>query len=221
MQWPVSRGTSWSVARGRNPDLGVVDLAALLASFRKAHPGVTLRLNWGAAGDLARAVIDGELDIAFIDGPVDRARRIGHDLGHDALVLAMCRDDRLAQSSDHSPQRRPLRDRDFVEYRRSRPGCGLRSTQRAPAPDRQELAAKSPTCSIWIEMVRWGAGLSILPPMAIRPVSDDVIGIPVTPAIRLFVCRGHRWVVRRSASLRALLDLLTCQSRTKEPARRK
>ena len=77
--------------------LGVVDLAALLTTFRKVHPGVRLRLTWGAAGDLARAVVDGEVDVAFVDGPIDRARLMTTDLGHDALVLAMRRDDLLAR----------------------------------------------------------------------------------------------------------------------------
>jgi DNA-binding transcriptional LysR family regulator len=53
--------------------LGVVDLAALLAAFRRGHPGVTIRPSHDAASVLARAAADAELDIAFIDGPVDPA----------------------------------------------------------------------------------------------------------------------------------------------------
>ena len=71
--------------------LGVVDLAALLARFRRAHPGVTIRLSHGAASDLARAAADTELDIAFIDGPVDPARLTRTPLGRDHLVLAVPR----------------------------------------------------------------------------------------------------------------------------------
>ena len=201
--------------------LGVVDLAALLTTFRKDHPGVTLRLSWGAAGDLARAVVDGELDVAFVDGPIDRVRLMTTDLGHDALVLAMRRDDPLARRRTIRLSDPVLRDRDFVEYRAD---SALRS-QIDAACTRARLARRV-ACEVanmqyLVEMVSCGAGLSLLPPMAIRPVADDVVGIPVTPAIRRDMCA----VVARGrpplGAAQALLDLLTCQSRTKEPARQK
>ena len=201
--------------------LGVVDLAALLTTFRKVHSGVTLRLTWGAAGELARAVVDGELDVALVDGPIDRARLMTMDLGHDALVLAMRRDDPLARRQTIRLSDAMLRDRDFVEYRAD---SALRS-QIDAACTRARLARRV-ACEVanmqyLVEMVSCGAGLSLLPPMAIRPVADDVVGIPVTPAIRRDMCA----VVARGrpplGAAQALLDLLTCQSRTKEPAARR
>jgi DNA-binding transcriptional LysR family regulator len=56
--------------------LAVIDLPALLAGFRRAHPGVTIRLSHDAAPVLASAAADAQLDIAFIDGPTDPAHRI-------------------------------------------------------------------------------------------------------------------------------------------------
>ena len=97
--------------------LGVLDLAALLARFRRAHPGVTIRLSHGAASDLARAAADTELDIAFIDGPVDPARLTRTRLGRDHLVLAVPRDDPLGRRTSIRLDDPVLRDRDFVEYR--------------------------------------------------------------------------------------------------------
>ena len=81
-----------------------------------------------------------------------------------------------------------LRDRDFVEY-------GARTGLRAQidaACTRARLARRV-VCEVanmqyLVEMVRWGAGLSLLPPMAIQPVRDDVIGIPITPALRRDMC---------------------------------
>ena len=151
--------------------LGVVDLPALLARFRQAHPGVTLRLTHAAAGELARAVADGELDIAFVDGPIDRARLTTTDLGHDALVLAMRRDDPLADRRTIRLGDRVLGDRDFVEYRAD---SALRA-QIDAACTRARLARRV-GCEVasmqyLVELVRWGAGLSLLPPMAIRTVS--------------------------------------------------
>lgn len=192
--------------------LGVVDLAALLTKFRKVHPGVTLRLSWGAAGDLARAVVDGELDVAFIDGPIDRIKLLATDLGHDALVLTMRRDDPLAHHRTIRLSDPVLRDREFVEYRAD---SALRS-QIDAACTRARLARRI-ACEVanmqyLVEMVSWGAGLSLLPPMAIRPVANDVVGIPVTPAIRREMCA----VVARGrpplGAAQALLDLLASQS---------
>jgi DNA-binding transcriptional LysR family regulator len=199
--------------------LGVVDLAALLADFRKAHSGVTVRLNWGTAADLARAVVDGELDIAFIDGPVDRAKLMTTDLGHDALVLAMRRDDPLAHRRTIRLSDAALRDREFVEY-------GARSGLRAQidaACARSKLARRI-ACEVnnmqyLVEMVRSGAGLSLLPPAAIRPVHDDVIGIPVVPALRRDMCAVVPLGRPPLSAARALLDLLTNKSKTSGASR--
>ena len=200
--------------------LGVVDLAALLTTFRKAHSGVTLRLSWGAAGDLARAVVDGELDVAFVDGPIDLARLMITDVGHDALVLAMRCDDPLARRRTIRLNEAVLRDRDFVEYRAD---SALRSqidAACARARLARRVACEVANMQYLVEMVSCGAGLSLLPPMAIRPVADNVVGIPVTPAIR----RDMSAVVARGrpplGAAQALLDLLTCQLKGKEHARR-
>ena len=192
--------------------LGVVDLAALLSRFRQSHPGVTLRLTHAAAGELARAVADGELDVAFVDGPIDRARLTTTDLGHDALVLAMRRDDPLADRRTIRLGDRVLRDRDFVEYRAD---SALRAQIDAActrAGLARRIACEATNMQYLVELVRWSAGLSLLPPMAIRTVADHVVGIPVTPAIRRDLCavvpRGRPPV----GVARALLDLLDHQT---------
>ena len=192
--------------------LGVVDLPALLANFRRVHPGVTLRLTHAAAGDLARAAADGELDIAFVDGPIDRTKLSATDLGHDALVLAVRRDDPLADRRTIRLGDRVLRDRDFVEYRAD---SALRAQIDAActrAGLARRVACEVSNMQYLVELVRCGTGLSILPPMAIRTVSEDVIGIPFTPAQRrdLFavVARGRPPV----GAARALLDLLNHES---------
>ena len=105
-----------------------------------------------------------------------------------------------------------LRDRDFVEYRAD---SALRAQIDAActrAGLARRVACEVGSMQYLVELVRWGAGLSLLPPMAIRTVADDVVGIPVTPAIRrdLFavVARGRPPV----GAARALLDLLNLES---------
>ena len=188
--------------------LGVVDLPCLLARFRQLHPGVTLRLTHAAAGELAGGVADGELDIAFIDGPIDRAKLITTDLGHDTLVLAMRRDDPLADRRTIRLGDKALRVRDFVEYRAD---SALRAQIDAACTRvglARRVACEVANMQYLVEMVRWGAGLSVLPPMALRTVADHVVGIPVSPALprdlRAVVARGRPPV----GAARALLDLL-------------
>ena len=62
-------------------------------------------------------------------------------------------------------------------------------------------------------LVQQGVGLSLLPPMATRGVAEDVIGIPVTPALR----RDLSAVVAKGRPLagapRALLEILEDRSK--------
>src|SRR6185437_5544207 len=97
--------------------LGAIDLPALLAGFRRAHPGVTIRLSHDAASVLASAPADAQLDIAFIDGPTDLARLTRIEIGHDDMVLAVPRGDPLAKRASIELGDLALRERDFVDYR--------------------------------------------------------------------------------------------------------
>ena len=125
----------------------------------------------------------------------------------------MRRDDPLAHRRTIRLSDAALCERDFVEY-------GARTGLRAQidAACARARLARRVACEVanmqyLVEMVRWGAGLSLLPPMAIRPVSDDVIGIPITPAIR----RDMSAVVPLGrpplGAARAILDLLTNKSK--------
>ncbi len=192
--------------------LGAVDLPALLVTLRQAHPGITLRLTHAAAGELARSVADGELDVAFVDGPIDRARLTITNLGHDALVLAMRRDDLLADRRSIRLGDRMLRKRDFVEYRADSALRAQIDVACARAGLARRVVCEVANMQYLVELVRWGAGLSLLPPMAIGTVADDVVGIPVTPPIRRDLCavtaRGRPPV----GAARALLELLEAQT---------
>ena len=122
----------------------------------------------------------------------------------------MRRDDSLANRKTIRLTDSTLRDRDFAEYRAD---SALRTAQIDAACIRSGLArrvAREVTTIQYLvdKMVRSGAGLSLLPPMALRPVADVVVGIPVTPAIRRDICavtaRGRSPI----GAAQALLDLL-------------
>ena len=120
----------------------------------------------------------------------------------------MRRDDPLANRRTIRLSDAVLRERDFAEYRAD---SALRAQIDAAcirAGLARRMACEVTTIQYLIELVRCGAGLSLLPPMAIHPVSDEVVGISVTPAIRRDICavvaRGRPPVGAASA----LLDLL-------------
>ncbi|MGA8117282.1 MAG: LysR family transcriptional regulator [Actinocatenispora sp.] len=64
----VLRGT---LSIGTMQCLGGLDLAALLARFRTAHPGVEIQLRQASSPDLIDRVRTGEEDLAFVSVPCD------------------------------------------------------------------------------------------------------------------------------------------------------
>ncbi|MFC6886459.1 MULTISPECIES: LysR family transcriptional regulator [Actinomadura] len=164
--------------------LGGVDLAASLAAFHRAHPDVTLRLTHDTAPALGRAVAGAELDIAFVDGPVDRARLRPVHLGRDRLGLAVRHDDPLAGRTAIGLDDPGLRDREFVEYRR---GSALRAqidAACAAAGLARRVSCETENMQYLLECVRHGLGVAVLPPMAVRAAADRVRAVPIDPPLR-------------------------------------
>jgi DNA-binding transcriptional LysR family regulator len=163
--------------------LGVVDLAALLARFRRAHPGVTIRLSHGAASDLARSAADTELDIAFVDGPVDEARLTRTPLGRDYLVLAVPEDDPLGRRASIRLDDPVLRDRDFVEYRADSALRAQIDAACAAAGLARRIVCEVANMQYLVESVRHGLGITVLPPMAIEAAGGHVGAVSITPPL--------------------------------------
>jgi DNA-binding transcriptional LysR family regulator len=189
--------------------LAVIDLPALLAGFRRAHPGVTIRLSHDAAPVLASAAADAQLDIAFIDGPTDPARLIRVEIGHDDLILAVPQGDPLASRTSIELGDPALRERDFVDYRAD---SGLRAqidVACAAAGLARRTVCEAQNMQYLTELVQHGVGISVLPPMSLRAVTAHVSTIRITPPIRRDICAV---VATRSPPIgaaQALLDILT------------
>jgi DNA-binding transcriptional LysR family regulator len=62
----VERGLSGTIVIGAIPALGIVDLPAAIARFRRAHPGVTIQLKVGGSRSLATLLAQGEIDFALL-----------------------------------------------------------------------------------------------------------------------------------------------------------
>jgi len=167
---------------------GAVDLPAALTEFRRRHPAVTVRFTHDAAGALARAVAEAELDIAFVDGPVDsRLTRV--PLGRDRLVLAVSAGDALTRAAEIRLDDPVLRDRDFVAYRLDSGMESQISAMCAASGLARRVVAEVANLQYLVEFVGHGAGIAILPPGAIPLTAKQRIStLPITPAIHRDLC---------------------------------
>jgi DNA-binding transcriptional LysR family regulator len=188
--------------------LGVIDLPALLAAFRRAHPSVTIRLSHDAAAELARAAADAELDIAFVDGPVDQARLRRFDLGHDDMVLAVPHGDPLAKRATIRLGDSALRDRDFVDYRADSALRAQIDVACAAAGLARRTICEAQNMQYLAELVQHGLGIAVLPPMSVRAVTAQVCTVPITPPLRRDICAVIAAGRPPTGAAQALLGLL-------------
>ncbi len=188
--------------------LGVIDLPALLARLRRAHPGVTIRLSHDAASILASATADAQLDIAFIDGPTDPARLTRVEIGHDDLVLAVPHRDPLARRASIGLGDPALRDRDFVDYRADSALHAQIDVACATAGLARRTVCEAQNMQYLAELVQHGLGISVLPPMSLRAVTAQVSAIRIDPPLRRDICAVTAATRPPTGSAQALLDLL-------------
>lgn len=189
--------------------LGVIDLPALLTSFSRAHPDVSIRLTHDAAAALARAAADAQLDIAFIDGPTDPAKVRRVDLGHDDLILAVPQDDPLAKQTTIGLDDPALRERNFVDYRADSALRAQIDVACAAAGLARRTICEAQNMQYLAELVQHGLGISVLPPMSLRAVTAQVFALQITPPIRRDICAVVSAGRPPTGAAQALLDLLT------------
>jgi DNA-binding transcriptional LysR family regulator len=188
--------------------LGVIDLAALLAAFCRAHPQVTIRLSHDGAPALARAVADAQLDIAFIDGPTDPRRVTRIAIGSDDLILAVSRTDPLAKRTRIRLDDAELRDRAFVDYRADSALQAQIEVACATAGLARRSICQAQNMLYLAELVAQGLGVAVVPPMSVRAVRDDVATLTISPALRREICAVVPTALPPTATSQALLDLL-------------
>jgi DNA-binding transcriptional LysR family regulator len=169
------------LAIGLVQSLGLVDLPALVTRFHRRHPAVTLRLHNDAVPELVRATVEGELDIAFVDRPLDDRLVRAVPLGVEPVMLAVAAGDPLADR-DRVPLVE-LADRDFVEYRADSALRARVDANCAAVGLRRRMCCEVDTIADLVELVAGGLGVALLPPRALRPAAGRVIGLPTDPVI--------------------------------------
>jgi DNA-binding transcriptional LysR family regulator len=138
--------------------------------------------------ELVLVIADAELDIAFIDGPVDPARLTRTELGRDYLALAVPRGDPLARRPSIRLDDLALRDRDFVEYRADSALRAQIDAACAAAGLARRIVCEVENMQYLVESVQHGLGITVLPPMAIQAAAGHVETVPITPPLHRDLC---------------------------------
>jgi DNA-binding transcriptional LysR family regulator len=171
------------LAIGAISSLGRVNIAGLLARFRRRHPAVTVRIHHDAAASLVRQTADGELDLAFVDQPLGpQGNRVrARTIGTESLQLAVAAADPVAHRS--RVRLIDLAECDFIEYR---PDSSIRtSIDRAcqAVGLHRHIVCEVDTVADLVDLVALGVGVSLLPPAAIQTTGGRVVGIATDPSI--------------------------------------
>lgn len=192
---------------GTSNTVGNYRIGELLADFVKAHPGVRLRLRVDNTRAIAAALLDGQLDVGCVEGPVlhaDLQRRHWRD---DRLVVCAAADHPLAG-------RRALTPEDFRDER-----WVLREPGSATREMSERLLAQLPAPAALLELdqteavkqaVVAGLGLACLPQVALADaVAAGRLVVLDVPFARLRRALALLWPKQRylSAALQAFLAM--------------
>lgn len=161
------------VAVGVLPSVGAHLLPAILATFRRDHPGIAVRLvEHDVSREFEQMVHSGELDLATTRMPATLAGLEARPLVHEQMMVLVPPDHPLrGRSGVHL---RELADEDFVCMRS---GYGLRELADAlcaAAGFTPRVVIETGQLSIVHGMVRNGIGVALLPRLAARGVADVV-----------------------------------------------
>ena len=152
---------------GAVPTVAPYLLAPLIAACRKTHPNLVVHLREDFRSDLARAVLEGELDLAVVTLPIKDPRLSIEPLLTEPLLLVVSRDHPLAWRSQVTAS--DLAEETFVTMGDSstlaaqiRSFCGDHNF----VPKIGYRCAQVATLKLFVAM---GAGISILPQVAQLP----------------------------------------------------
>ncbi|MEV7085564.1 LysR family transcriptional regulator [Streptomyces sp. NPDC093085] len=206
----VRGGLRGTLTIGTMITLGLLDLPALIGRFHAEHPDVVVRLHGATRGstDLARAVVDGTLDAAFLSlpGPPPTGL-VFRRLASAPMVVIVPADHALAHQDTVALG--TLADESFID---SPVGYGNRTLvdqHMAAAHLHRQVSMEVHDVRAAADYVRHGLGIAIVPDYAV-PADDHRLRV-----LELHDCSLY-WELaiatpaqrRPSAVLRALLRMI-------------
>lgn len=187
-----------------------VDVPELLQRYRARHPEVRVALRSGRSDELAAAVRDGDLDIAFLGMP-ESERPSGVEcvaLAHDEHVLVVPAGHRLAGASRVSL--REIAEETFVDFVSGTPARAQSDQAFAAAGLVRDVAYEAGVVELITRLTARGLGIALLPSAFIRPRAAGDPGLALVPVVdgphRIEYLTWSRF--NPSPATRAMLDLL-------------
>lgn len=165
-----------------------------LADYRRAHPGIELRLTVGNTAQVAAAVYNGTVELGFVEGAISNPALLSEVVARDQLVLVVGVDHPWAGRA-----RVELVELAEVEWVLREPGSGTRSVFEA------ELirAGTTPTLRVALELpsneavraaVEAGAGATVISASVVAPSLEAGLlhRVQLDLPDRTFVVLRHR-----------------------------
>jgi DNA-binding transcriptional LysR family regulator len=200
------------LALGAIATVAIYYLPPLLQAFRRRYPKIDLAMTIGATRELVAGVRAGQLELSFVDGPVDDPALCTTPFATDELALIAAPDHPLAQRG--VVRLAELADEPFILQE---PGTGLR--ERTDAALARAGVQVRPVMTLGRtevikQMVMAGLGLSVVSRRAVQTEAAEgrlcVVPLADAALARQLVCVSRRGV-SPSPAARALLDLLAAE----------
>lgn len=174
--------------------IGVVDLPQILTAFHRAHEQVKISLSHDSVPALLAATADEQLDLCFVDGPIDERRLVRHPLGVDTLHLIVPANDALSGRDSICLTDPALSARDFLNYRTDSALSMQIEAACATAGLARNVTCEVQSIQYLLECTRSGLGLAILPRSAVDAQPWALASVPITPKLtrHLSVARTRR-----------------------------
>jgi DNA-binding transcriptional LysR family regulator len=187
-----------------------VDVPELLQRYRALHPDVRVVLRSGRSDQLAAAIRDGDLDIAFLGLP-EGEQPPGVEsvvLARDAHVLVVPAGHRLAGAERVTL--RDIADETFVDFVRGTPARAQSDQAFASAGLVRDVAYEAGIVELIMGLITRGLGVALLPSAFVRPLVAARPGpalVPVADGPRRIECLA--WSrFNPSPATRAMLAVL-------------
>jgi len=153
--------------------LGVVDVPALLAKFRSAHPGVEMEVRQGGSMPMLDDLAAGRLDVAFVatgGEPVEGLQL--RSLSTEAMVLVCAPEHSLASSE--SVALSELKGESFVDFDSSWGARAITDRAFAAAGIAHPVTLEVNDVHTLLALVRHGLGVALVPERIAAKKGDHV-----------------------------------------------
>jgi DNA-binding transcriptional LysR family regulator len=158
-----------SLAVGTEQCLGVIDLPPLLASFRRAHPGVEISLRYAGSGHILEQIRLGRLHVGFVahPGPAPDGVRL-EGLATEEMMLLCHGDHPLAGQHDVDPS--SLAAQEFVDFSADWGARAVNDQLFAKCGVDRRISVEVNDVHTLLDFVHQGLGIAVVPaPVTRKP----------------------------------------------------